>query len=104
MAAMSIVGDCIHMLIDGALIGATFLADTTEGWIVTLAIVAHEIPQELGDLAILLNAGMGWKKAALVNLGVQSFSFIGASIALGVGSEVADLTLNAAPFAGGLFM
>ena len=61
-SAISIlIGDAFHNLTDGLLIAAAFLADPTLGWTTTLAIIAHEIPQEAGDFAILLAAG--WKRS-----------------------------------------
>ena len=51
-------GDGVHNAFDGVLIAAAFLTDAKLGVVTTLAITAHEIPQELGDLAVLLHAGM----------------------------------------------
>jgi len=56
-----LIGDGFHNLTDGLLIAAAFLADPTLGWSATLAIIAHEVPQEAGDFAILL--GAGWKRS-----------------------------------------
>ncbi len=56
-----LIGDGFHNLTDGLLIAAAFLADPTLGWSATLAIIAHEVPQEAGDFAILLAAG--WKRS-----------------------------------------
>ena len=55
-----LVGDAFHNFTDGLLIAAAFLADPALGWAATLAIIAHEVPQEAGDFAILLAAG--WKR------------------------------------------
>ena len=52
-----LVGDGIHNFCDGAIIAAAFLADTKLGFATAVAIVAHEIPQEVGDYIVLLNAG-----------------------------------------------
>ena len=56
-----LVGDGFHNFTDGLLIAAAFLADPLLGWNTTLAVIAHEVPQEAGDFAILL--GAGWKRA-----------------------------------------
>ena len=52
-----ILGDSIHNFCDGIIIAAAFLADTQLGIVTSLAIIAHEIPQEVGDYIVLLNAG-----------------------------------------------
>jgi zinc and cadmium transporter len=62
-----LVGDSIHNFCDGIIIAAAFLADTHLGWVTALAIVAHEIPQEVGDYVVLLNAGFTRGKALLFN-------------------------------------
>jgi zinc and cadmium transporter len=67
-ALLILVGDGVHNFVDGVLIAAAFLTDTTLGVITTLAVIAHEIPQEIGDFMVLLNAGYGRTRALLLNL------------------------------------
>ena len=62
-----LLGDSIHNFVDGVIIAAAFLADTRLGLVTALAIVAHEIPQEVGDYIVLLNAGFSRAKALLFN-------------------------------------
>jgi zinc and cadmium transporter len=62
-----LLGDSIHNFCDGIIIAAAFLADTRLGIVTALAIVAHEIPQEVGDYIVLLNAGFTRAKALLYN-------------------------------------
>jgi zinc and cadmium transporter len=62
------VGDTIHNFLDGILIAAAFLQDIQLGAITALAIVAHEIPQEVGDFVILLNSGYSKARAFGVNV------------------------------------
>lgn len=62
-----LVGDSIHNFCDGIIIAAAFLADHHLGWVTAMAIVAHEIPQEVGDYIVLLNAGFSRKKALFFN-------------------------------------
>ena len=62
-----ILGDSIHNFCDGIIIAAAFLADTRLGVVTSLAIIAHEIPQEVGDYIVLLNAGFSRGKALLYN-------------------------------------
>lgn len=74
-----LVGDSFHNFTDGLLIAAAFLASPTLGWSTTLAIIAHEVPQEAGDFAILLSAG--WKRSrALFWNGVSSLTAIAGGI------------------------
>ncbi len=62
-----LVGDGIHNLVDGVLIGAAFLTDFHLGVVTSLAVAAHELPQEVGDFAILLHSGFGRAKALWFN-------------------------------------
>lgn len=62
-----LVGDSIHNFCDGIIIAAAFLADPHLGLVTALAIIAHEIPQEVGDYIVLLNAGFTRRKALLFN-------------------------------------
>ncbi|MDC8786269.1 ZIP family metal transporter [Roseateles koreensis] len=62
-----LVGDSIHNFCDGIIIAAAFLADPHLGLVTSLAIIAHEIPQEVGDYIVLLNAGFSRAKALFFN-------------------------------------
>ncbi|TAK86720.1 MAG: ZIP family metal transporter [Aquabacterium sp.] len=62
-----LVGDSIHNFCDGVLIAAAFLADPKLGWATAIAVVVHEIPQEVGDYIVLINAGFSRGKALLFN-------------------------------------
>jgi zinc and cadmium transporter len=62
-----LLGDSIHNFCDGIIIAAAFLADTRLGVVTAAAIIAHEIPQEVGDYIVLLNAGFSRGKALLYN-------------------------------------
>jgi len=65
---MIMVGDTFHNFVDGVIIAAAFLTDTHLGIVTALAIIAHEIPQEVGDFAILLHSGYSKAKAFQLNL------------------------------------
>jgi zinc and cadmium transporter len=67
-AALILVGDSIHNFLDGILIAAAFMQSTQLGIVTAIAIVAHEIPQEVGDFLILLNSGYSKAKALLLNV------------------------------------
>lgn len=61
-------GDAVHNFVDGVLIAAAFLTDIHLGVVTALAVAAHEIPQEIGDFAILLHSGFSRGKALLYNM------------------------------------
>ena len=62
-----LIGDAFHNLVDGIVIAAAFLINFTIGIAVSLSVIAHEIPQEIGDLAILIDKDYSKKKAFLYN-------------------------------------
>jgi zinc and cadmium transporter len=66
--ALIVVGDTIHNFLDGILIAAAFMQSTQLGIIAAIAIVAHEIPQEVGDFVILLHSGYSKAKAFTMNV------------------------------------
>ncbi|MCB1624836.1 MAG: ZIP family metal transporter [Pseudomonadales bacterium] len=63
-----LVGDALHNTLDGVLVAAAFLTDVDLGIVTALAIMAHEIPQEVGNFAVLLHAGMSRGRALFWNL------------------------------------
>ena len=63
-----VVGDTVHNFIDGVAIAATFLISVPLGIVTSLAVAAHEIPQEIGDFGLLLNRGMKRGRVLLINL------------------------------------
>lgn len=86
-AVLILVGDGIHNLVDGVLIGAAFMADIHLGIMTSLAVAAHELPQELGDFVILLNSGMRPAKALILNMLTGLTTVIGALLAWGLLSQ-----------------
>src|SRR4030095_15700062 len=80
-ATLILWGDAFHNILDGVLIAAAFLTDPHLGVVTTVAVFAHEIPQEVGDLAILLNGGMSRRRALTLNVAVSLTSIAGAVIA-----------------------
>jgi zinc and cadmium transporter len=74
---MILVGDGLHNFTDGILIAAAFLADPHLGLITGLAIIAHEIPQEIGDFIVLLNAGFTRARAYVYNLLCSLMAVVG---------------------------
>ena len=74
---MILVGDGLHNFTDGILIAAAFLADPNLGIVTGLAIIAHEIPQEIGDFIVLLNAGFSRRRAYVYNLLCSLMAVVG---------------------------
>lgn len=90
-----LVGDAFHNFADGMVIAAAFLLDWKAGVLATLAVMAHEIPHEVGDFMILLNAGFTKRRAFVFQL------ISGSSAVLGgvVGYFVLDATASLLPYA-----
>ena len=75
------IGDTFHNFVDGILIAAAFLENTQLGIVTALAIIAHEIPQELGDYLILLHSGYSRLRALMLNLLSSLATVVGAMLA-----------------------
>jgi zinc and cadmium transporter len=78
---MIMIGDTFHNFIDGILIAAAFTADIKLGLVTALAIIAHEIPQEVGDFLILLHSGYTKKQALIFNLVSSVATMVGGLMA-----------------------
>jgi zinc and cadmium transporter len=75
------VGDTFHNFVDGVLIAAAFMQNPQLGIVTSLAIIAHEIPQEVGDFVILLHSGYSRGKALAFNLGSTMATLVGGVLA-----------------------
>lgn len=80
-ASMILIGDTFHNFVDGVLIASAFMVDIKVGIVTALAIIAHEIPQEVGDFLILLHSGYSKQKALWFNLGSSLATLLGAVLA-----------------------
>ena len=76
-----LIGDGIHNMVDGVLIAAAFVTDVHLGVVTSIAVIAHEIPQELGDFAILLHSGFSRGKALAYNMLTSLTTVIGGVVA-----------------------
>jgi zinc and cadmium transporter len=83
---VNILGDLIHNFIDGVLIAASYLVSPTLGTGTTLAVLLHEIPQEVGDFGILIHSGLTVRQAVLFNLASATAAVLGAVAALAWGA------------------
>jgi len=78
----NLLGDGVHNFIDGAIIAGSFLVSPSLGIATTIAVALHEIPQEMGDLGILVHAGLSPKRALVYNVASAMTALLGAVIAL----------------------
>jgi len=99
-----LVGDSIHNLIDGMVIAGSFLVSVSVGIATTVAVVLHEIPQEIGDFGSLVYGGFSRKKAILFNFLSGLLAVLGAVIVLIVGRNVETLMAFLIPFTAGGFI
>lgn len=83
-----ILGDSTHNFIDGVVIAATFMVSIPLGIVTTLAVAAHEIPQEIGDFGILLHRGMKRSKVLLVNFLSALVALAGALLTYWIGESI----------------
>jgi zinc and cadmium transporter len=80
-ARMILAGDSFHNVLDGVLVAAAFMTDPRLGIVTALAVCAHEIPQEVGDVAILLHGGYTRRRALALNLLTSLTSILGGIVA-----------------------
>ncbi|HEU0085680.1 MAG TPA: ZIP family metal transporter [Candidatus Paceibacterota bacterium] len=96
--------DGLHNLIDGIIIGASFLISVPVGIATTIAVILHEIPQEMGDFAVLLHAGYKKTRALLLNFASALMAFVGVGIALLIGEAAESSITWFLPLAAGGFI
>lgn len=77
LAAINVFGDALHNYIDGLLIGASYLVSPALGISTTVAVLLHEIPQELGDFGILVHSGLTVRRATALNLASALVAILG---------------------------
>lgn len=92
IAKMNLMGDAVHNFVDGILIGGSFIVDPVLGFTTTLAIIAHEIPQEIGDVGALVYGGYSPAKAVLYNFYCSLTVVAGAVFTL-MSSQLAESSL-----------
>jgi zinc and cadmium transporter len=104
LATINLVGDAVHNLIDGMLVGASYMASLPIGIATTLAVIMHEIPQEVGDFGVLIHAGLSVKKALVLNFLSALTAMLGVILAIVLGSEIEGFSLSLLPIAAGGFL
>jgi zinc and cadmium transporter len=96
--------DGVHNFIDGIIIGVSFLVSIPVGIATTIAVILHEIPQEIGDFAVLLHSGYTKKRALWLNFLSALFAVIGVAFVFILGSVVESYVLWFLPIAAGGFI
>ena len=102
--SLIVLGDTLHNLIDGLVIGAAFLVDPATGVITAFAIAAHEIPQEIGDFGVLLSLGMRRRNVLLVNIASAFATIIAAVTVYGLGGAIEGLEPILLALTAGMFI
>ena len=103
-AMLILIGDGFHNVLDGVLIAAAFMTDVHLGVVTSIAVCAHEIPQEVGDLAILLNGGMSRVRALALNTLTSVTSVLGGVVAYFAMAEVQQVLPYAIAVAASSFL
>lgn len=101
---MNLLGDTVHNFVDGLIIAASFLASPSIGIATTLAVLFHEVPQEIGDFAVLVYGGFEKKKALFYNFLSALAAIVGALVGYSLGTSVAGFQTAILPFAAGGFI
>ncbi len=101
---MNLVGDSIHNFLDGIIISASFVTDFALGISTTIAVIMHEIPQEMGDFGVLIHGGFSKKKAILMNFFVSTISIIGAIFGFFLINKISFIESNLLAFAAAGFI
>jgi len=104
LAALNLLGDALHNVIDGAVIAAAYSADLAVGVAATAAVFLHEVPQELGDFGVLVYSGLAPRRAVWFNFLSGLAALVGAAVTLTIGRAATGLTDALLPIAAGSFL
>jgi zinc and cadmium transporter len=101
---ISLITDSLHNFTDGVLIAAAWMVSPEVGIATTLAVIVHEIPQEISDFGVLLHAGFSKRKALFLNFIAASSAILGGVLTLTLGSVSEKILTYILPFAAGGFI
>lgn len=104
LVTMNLIGDAVHNLIDGMIIGASFSVSIPLGVATTIAVILHEIPHELGNFGVFLHGGLSVKRALAYNFFSALTAIAGAVAALVVGEHVEGFSQIMVPITAGGFI
>ncbi|HSA59736.1 MAG TPA: ZIP family metal transporter [bacterium] len=104
VVAINLVSDALHNFIDGALIGASYLVSLPIGVTTTVAVILHEIPQEIGDTGVLAHGGLPIRRVILFNFLSGLVAVLGTILVLAVGPYFGNLVQAMLPVTAGGFL
>ncbi|VVB81004.1 Zinc transporter ZupT [uncultured archaeon] len=104
IAFLNLFGDGVHNFVDGMIIAAAYLASIPVGIAATVAVILHEIPQEIGDFGILIYGGLSRKKALFFNFICACTAFLGALAVYFFSMRIENISAILVPFAAGGFI
>lgn len=104
LAALNLVGDGAHNFVDGMAIAAAYATDASLGVATTVAVLLHELPQEIGDYGILLHAGLDRRRAMTWNFVSGLIAIVGAGVVLVTRPHVDGFAAGLIPFSAGGFL
>ena len=103
-AIMNLIGDVVHNIIDGLIIGSSYLISIPVGIATTIAVMLHEIPQEIGDFGVLIYGGLSRGRALVLNFLTALTAVLGAVVSLVVAASIEGATTFLVPLAAGQFI
>ncbi len=103
-AWMSLAGNVAHNLIDGAIVAASYLVSIPTGIVTTVAVMLHEIPQEIGNFGVLVYGGFSPRRALAYNFATGLAGLVGAGLVLALGPYVDGLADALLPITAGAFL
>lgn len=104
LAPLNLIGDAVHNFLDGLVIAGSYLVSVPAGIATTIAVIFHEIPQEIADFGVLLYAGMKKWKALFFNFLSATMAIVGAIVGLILGTQSEMFIPIILPFAAGGFL
>ncbi|MDP2944168.1 MAG: ZIP family metal transporter [bacterium] len=104
LGLMNLAGDCLHNFFDGVIIAGSFLANIPLGLATLVAVIAHEIPQEIGDFGVLLYVGYSRRRALFLNFITALTAVLGAAVAILLGAKITGFSDLIIPFTAGGFI
>lgn len=104
LGKMNLIGDGLHNFLDGIIIAGSFLVSIPIGIATTIAVIAHEIPQEISDFGVLIHAGYSRNKALLFNFFSALAAILGGGLGLILGAQSENFAIAIIPLAAGGFV